>query len=598
MNARFLEESDQWVAHHVDPSLPTPDVIQLELTAACDLACIMCPLPHETRHGAGADLDRERPFFAAASGVELTGFGEILCHPQLVDCLRWFRSLGLAVAATTNGQRLTPEIIDAIVGENLVDVLCVSVDAAAASTYERIRRHGDFRRLRRNLQTLSTRRANGPLRLFLSFAAMEPNIRELPDFIRWAAELGVDRVVVQHVFEGPHTRGLGLQHHRDLARRLLDEAGALADELGVALDGRNLYQHGAVGRPDNAVKACPFPWSHTFVKANRRVAACAMVWEDLDFGDLSGGLEQVWRGENYRRFREAMAGTAPPEPCVRCQYFGWREAQILRNVGSSLTMESAQRGQLGMGWHAMEKDARGRSLRWSRAQASTFLRATGPILEIDAVVHPDAPFLRGRVCVNDVELPFDSHDLWGEPLRLAVGESANDVARVEVLLDEAWNPGAALGIAGPRKLGLLVYGMSFDGDAAQYTSTVDARDARKQLCRGWLSLEEAGGRPARWTREIADLVLRADGRELVVEAMAPVGLSDRTVRALCDGAPLGELRIAADGQWRSLRFTRPSRVEGLRRVEIRIDDAMPAPNDHSPHPRRFGLLISRIGFAD
>jgi len=201
----YLEQHPLWLALQTDAALPSPDIIQLELAAACDLSCVMCPLPHETRRGTGAerfdvaDLERERAFFAAASGVELTGFGEILCHPQLLDCLRWFRKLGLSVQATTNGQRLTPDLIEAIVSEDLIDVLCISVDAATKSTYERIRARGDFARLQRNLDQLAAKRTDSPSRLYLSFAAMEPNIRELPDFVRWAGALGADRVIVQHI---------------------------------------------------------------------------------------------------------------------------------------------------------------------------------------------------------------------------------------------------------------------------------------------------------------------------------------------------------------------------------------------------------------
>ncbi len=601
MKPSFLEQHPLWRTHHIDTTLPPPDVIQLELTAACDLRCVMCPLPHERRHGSGterfsvADLERERAFFAAASGVELTGFGEILCHPELLACLRWFRGLGLAIQATTNGQRLTCELTEALVAENLLDVLCVSVDSINSSTYHRIR-GGDLTRLQRNLERLAVLRAGHPLQFYMSFTAMEPNIRELPDFIRWAIGLGADRVIVQHVFEAAHTTGCGLQHHLDLARDKLTEAAAVADEAGLVLDGRNLHRHGIAGQQPHMVKDCPFPWNHLFLKANRRVAACAMVWEDLDFGHMSAGLGNVWRGENFMRFREAMAGFEPPAPCVRCQYFGWRQATPMEQLSPRLSMDPTQRGVLGWGWHAPERDGNNRFFRWSNAHSVAFLRPTGPMLEIDALTHEQAPFLSGQIRVGDQRFAFDSHDFWGQPLRLPVGVLNEPVVPVELILDETWNPHGTLGIPGPRKLGLLIYGLHFTGDPTLFEPHVDAADSHAQLGRGWLAVEQVLDRPARWTRERADLLLRADEGALAVDAFLPRGLAGRTLRVSCAGQLVGEHPVPADGRWHKLHFPGVPQSPDLCVVELEIEGSAPAPGDRSPHPRQFGILVARVGF--
>jgi hypothetical protein len=292
-----------------------------------------------------------------------------------------------------------------------------------------------------------------------------------------------------------------------------------------------------------------------------------------------------------------MAGAEPPAACVRCQYFGWRGAIPLAEVSSALSMEPEQRGQLGWGWHEMERDQRGRAFRWSRAQASAFLRASGAMLEIDALTHADAPFLQGRVRIGEAELPFDSHDLWGEPLRLAVGELADEITRADLRLDQPWNPGASLGIPGPRKLGLLTYGMRFVGKADKLAPRIEARDRRGQLCRGWLPPENAFGKIARWTRETADLVLPAGGGECFIEALAPRGLSERTIRLSCAGLGLGAEPLPTDGRWHTLHFACPAATRP-RRFTLTIDGAAPAPNDGAKHPRLFGMLVSRLGFSD
>lgn len=605
MSAAILEEHPLWLAHHTDRTLPTPAIVQLELTAACDLACVMCPLPHETRHGTGserfevADLESERALFAAAGGVELTGFGEILCHPHLLACLRWFRRQGLGIAATTNGNRFTDDLLRAIVEENLLDVLCISIDAATADTYARIRRQGDFARLRRNVDALAQRRGPGAPRIRFSFAAMEPNIRELPAFVRWAAQAGAERVIVQHIYEAPHTRGWGLQHHRDLAQAVLDEAGAQADELGLILDGRNLAQQGATGHRPGLIKDCPFPWGHTFLKANRRVAACAMVWEDLDLGDLGDGFAAVWRGDAYTDFRRMMAGAAPPTPCVRCQYFGWREPTSLADLPGAIDMEPTRRGRLGWSWHAPERDEHGRAFRWSLARSSLFLRPQGrTMLQLDALVDARAPFLQGELRLGERSVAFDSHDLWGEPLRLPIGHLPDEPVRVEIVLEKSWNPGRDADIAGLRKLGLLVYGIAFVGGAEALLPLVIATDPTGQLGRGWLRPEIVADHPARWMRERADLLLCGDGRTVLVQALAPAGSGPRTLIVSCEDVALGEQTIPDDGRRHDYRFPLTSPTTTPARITLSVPNATPSPGDTSPHPRLFGALITQVGWTD
>jgi len=601
----FLEESPLWVDHFTDRDLALPDIVQLELTAACDLSCVMCPLPHETRFGTGAerfdvaDLERERALFTAASGVELTGFGEILCHPHLLDCLRWFRQMNLSIQATTNGNRLSPGLSKCIVRENLIDVLCISIDAATAETYAQIRRGGDFARLRKNLDALARTRVKRPLRLWLSFAAMEPNIHELPAFIRWAAELGAERVIVQHIFEAPHTQGWGLHHHLDKARSFLNEAGAVADELDVLLDGRNLPEQGKSGHIEGMIKDCPFPWQHTFLKANRRIAACAMVWEDLDFGMLDNGFADVWQGDAYTDFRRRMAGSNPPDPCVRCQYFGWRKPTPVDDIPTEVTMDESQRGMLGRGWQSIDVDSSHRPFRWTGQNTSVFLNPRGkPFLEIDAVSHPQAPHLTGEVIVGDQHFPFDSHDFWGVPLRLPVTQLPDHLTHVDIQLRQTWNPGSYLGMPGARKIGLLVYRIGFAGEANDLQPIVKADDPNNQLGQGWLAAENVGGRTARWAREKASLLLGESASTLVVETLVPQGLDARTVEVFVNEKSLGKREIDGNSQWRLLSFSVNESVQPPAVVELVTSGAAPAPNDTSPHPRRFGIIVSRIGFMD
>lgn len=600
MNPTTLENHPAWLAHRTDSRLPLPDVIQLELTAACDLQCTMCPLPDTTRYGTGReyyepeDLTKLREVFVAASTIELTGFGEILTHPRLLDCLRRLRAFNTAIHATTNGNRLDPALIATLLGEELLDNLTISIDAATDNTYRAIRRGGDFPRLLRNLHYLAEHRDPRRLGWRLSFVAMKNNVAELPAFITLAAELGVEGVIVQHVYEAPGTHGQTI-HPKDVqTERLFQEATEAAASAGIAILGRNFTSQGLAGYRPGLIKDCPFPWEHVFLKANRRVAACAMVWEDLDFGSLqSDPFAAIWRGEAYRRFREQMAGPQLPEPCRRCQYYGWREPISLANFTAGSDMVPEHTGGISWGWHTAERDGNGRFFRWSRAQAVLFLKPLGhPMLEIDAVTHPNAPFLQGTIRVNGESFAIDSHDFWGNPLRLPVGLLDQEVAKVEIVWEKSWNP-HDVGIPGRRQLGFLVYGVRFTGDGNRLLSTLEMPDPFGQLGRGWLPVEQIDGRSMRWTREYADLLLAGDGDRLAIECRVPVGLQPRELTMEIAGQNSGTVIIPADGQTHTTSFSMSVRP-GLHRVTMHINGATTLPEDQAASPRRFGLLISRI----
>lgn len=81
------------------------------------------------------------------------------------------------------------------VGKNCPIMLTVSVDAATKETYEAIRRGSNFDILKRNMEFASYLRKNGELRYFrMNFVVQNRNYLEMPLFVEWGEELGVDEI--------------------------------------------------------------------------------------------------------------------------------------------------------------------------------------------------------------------------------------------------------------------------------------------------------------------------------------------------------------------------------------------------------------------
>ena len=441
----YFEDTDIYRRHMADGKMPYPEVIQFEVTSDCNLRCVMCPITTRHRERKADEtrfsLDQVRrldELWEHATEIELTGFGEIFTHPDIVPILRHLRSKKLSLYGSTNGQLLTPALSGTIVCEKLLDVLCFSIDAATGPTYRRIRKGGSWEMLIANLDALvaakNAHESGAPI-LFFSFCAMRKNIEELPDFVRLAAHYGASKVIVQHVVESKLTPNESLVHHREVAEPIMERTRRLARELSIDLDMRNLdpvaegdasaVDEGVLPTPaafkekNRLVKDCPFPWEHIFLKSNYEVQICAILWEEMVMGNLrQRSIGEIWNGDGYHKLRQQMCGTDAPEACVYCYFKGWRRPTPIDSVEPAITMQPAQAGQLGRGWHMIETGADGLPFRWAKQEATLFLRNTGAtILEVEMYEAADGPFLRGQVLVNDKRVAdVTTHDLWGGPV--------------------------------------------------------------------------------------------------------------------------------------------------------------------------------------
>ena len=175
--------------------------LQVEVTTRCNLpGCVMCPRTAWPERWQAQDLTWEtfealKASLKFFSHVHLSGWGEPLLHPRLWDMARSLRAQGLKVSLTTNGLGLSEEVQRQVL-EHL-DMVAISLDGARAETYEKLRPGGDFHRLTANIAALCSRKRSLGLKspeVVLLFLKMQPNLGELPELVRLAASLGVDRV--------------------------------------------------------------------------------------------------------------------------------------------------------------------------------------------------------------------------------------------------------------------------------------------------------------------------------------------------------------------------------------------------------------------
>lgn len=134
--------------------------VDIEVTDACNLKCIMCIHGTEEIVDTGF-IDKELAFRAIEQCAEIGVYsikfnfrGEPLLHPDIVTLVRYAKAKGiLEVQFNTNGLPLTKQKIKGLLGAGL-DRIIFSVDGATKETYEKIRVGGNYDKLVSNIDML------------------------------------------------------------------------------------------------------------------------------------------------------------------------------------------------------------------------------------------------------------------------------------------------------------------------------------------------------------------------------------------------------------------------------------------------------------
>lgn len=147
--------------------MPVPRTMEFFLSNDCNHACAGChsKYMHHSKHRF-LDFDTVKDVVAdiaelGVEGVEISGGGEPLLYPQIVQAIAFMRSHGLKVGMFSNGTLLDSEVSEFLV-QNLL-FLRVAFDAGTRETYKKIHGRDDFEKLCRNLEVLVELRAkNAP----------------------------------------------------------------------------------------------------------------------------------------------------------------------------------------------------------------------------------------------------------------------------------------------------------------------------------------------------------------------------------------------------------------------------------------------------
>jgi radical SAM protein with 4Fe4S-binding SPASM domain len=260
-----------------------PPMVIVDFTNACNLRCVHCAHPViKKESGYKPEFMKKELFKKIVDEVarhdillmRIASDGESLLHPDFFEMMHMAKDAGIApVNLTTNGMLLTPETNRRLVQCGL-DIVDVSIDAHTKETYEKIRRGGNYDKVRANTLDLIAARdeSKSDMRVFVSLIRQPLNAHEVDDFQAfWTPK--VDFV---------------------LTRNLCDEVG-LVDIAPVE----------AVTVPDTRWP-CPQFWKRITITHRGDVRYCVEDWRNTTvIGNVARqSIAEIWQGEAYQQLRE------------------------------------------------------------------------------------------------------------------------------------------------------------------------------------------------------------------------------------------------------------------------------------------------------
>ncbi|MBN1823130.1 MAG: radical SAM protein [Endomicrobiales bacterium] len=311
----------------------TPQYVTIGSHYKCNSKCVFCmggDYPEFTLNYYTEYLEKRlENVVKKAEFVGFCGFGETLLMPEaprFLDHINGALEDNIKVF-TTNGIRLGDAICDRL-AEGRYSVL-ISLHASRKELHKSLTGTDSFDSVLRNVKKLVDIRnkKRNDLHVNLVFLATSMNIDDLPDFVKLAHLLGVDRVTCNYltVFVPEHLK-MSTYFHKDAALRSMGAAEELADRYGIELVLPPKYGQ----KRDGAKQMCHDPWNFFYVEVQGSVNPCCFAGnhigniKDTDFKD-------IWNGPGYKVLREGHISGKVHNWCRYCYKYDSSNVDDIRS---------------------------------------------------------------------------------------------------------------------------------------------------------------------------------------------------------------------------------------------------------------------------
>ncbi|VEN73029.1 conserved hypothetical protein [Candidatus Desulfarcum epimagneticum] len=335
-NAMLNDEQNAMFQNYMNGSLYVkefPKYLQIELTNACNLKCIMCPHVNMTRKTGYMNFDLFKKIIDECSGnadcICLNFMGESFLNKKIFEFIEYASGKGMTLYVTSNATFLTEDVANRLLDSGL-DCVVLSIDSIDENIYKNIRVNGDFKKVMRNVEELLYQHkiTMSHLNICCQIVRLNDNENQINAFKKkWKQRSGLSaRVKPLDTFGGQ-----------------LDNA----DKIGMVeqLSSRKII--------------CTEPWRVLLVGWDGSVVPCC---NDYDFKYVLGNVNdssllEIWNSERMRTLRKSHRDSKSHTLalCKTCSFFstaipdgvGYIPLHIRFNPGLHLMQYHYNKGHYG-----------------------------------------------------------------------------------------------------------------------------------------------------------------------------------------------------------------------------------------------------------
>ncbi|MFH1545293.1 MAG: radical SAM protein [archaeon] len=300
-----------------------PLSLQIEITTACNLDCVMCEHSHTKENPFDLNFQEFRKIIDSNEFFQLinfTGIGESLLNKDFFNMIEYAKRKNIYVWFNSNFTLMTKDKAKKLIQLG-TDAIAVSMDGARRETYEAIRRGAKFNVVKENIknfQEIKKELKKNVPELFFVVVVMEENLSELKEFVLLAKELGIKKILFVGMIEFKGNESFAVKD-KDLFEEKKQEILTKAEEEGIQI----------IGFPSERkdMGACYLPWNSLYINAEGKVLPCCFVMqrdskriiEECVMGNAKKqGIKEIWNSENYKGFREKLKSKNLPNICRNC----------------------------------------------------------------------------------------------------------------------------------------------------------------------------------------------------------------------------------------------------------------------------------------
>ena len=256
-----------------------PLIIDIEVTNACNMDCLVCTRQVMTRKTGFMDWNLYKKIIDEVSihnaAIRLIRFGEPLLHPKITEMIKYAKKKNLLVHMTTNGLLLSESKSAEIVDFGL-DSIIFSMQGTTKEEYQRLRNTKHYDKLVKNIQKLAElRKKKGVSNPYITITTtiLDETQEDIDIFIRkW-------RKTVDCIDYGPTYLG-------KLKLRSVDRIKYLIPRENT---------------PKRRIKECNEVRTKLSINWNGDVTACCADFDgEMVIGNvLNESLKDVWNGKKH-----------------------------------------------------------------------------------------------------------------------------------------------------------------------------------------------------------------------------------------------------------------------------------------------------------